>query len=74
MLWLSIFQDMPNVASNTWEKLREAVLAKHSSTDEHVFELVYVCHERSLTNRDAKMAEIYKRASRTVMETDRFYK
>ncbi len=68
------FQETPNVSSNTWDKLREAALDSGGvvAADEHVYKLAHVCHARALRNTDARMGDVYKRAVRTLVETDRF--
>ena len=65
-------QDYPNVTTNTWDKLKEVVLDRSITTDEHVYTFVHVCYARSLKNKNIRMAEVYKRAVRTAIETDRF--
>jgi len=62
------------VSNYRWEKLREVACELNASTDEHVFLLLHVLHARGLTCADARTADLYKRAARTVIETDRFSK
>ncbi len=63
------------MSNHTWDKLREAALEVGGvvAADEHVYKLAHVCHARSLRNTDARMADVYKRAVRALVETDRFH-
>jgi len=67
-------KEEPNVSTYRWEKLREVACELPTCSDEHVFLLLHVLHARGLMCVDARVADLYKRAARTVIETDRFSK
>ena len=60
----------PDVSNVSWEDIKCKILAMKSddAADIHVTKLVQICYDMSLVNKDAKMADIYKRACFTVMD------
>ena len=55
-----------DVKVRTWEQIISDALSR--DCDEHIYKLVQVCHERSVENKELKMAQLYLKAAQVALD------